>query len=192
MFGTTLLIAGLIFPILSLLTCIASLVIRWGNNRYSSPVFIPFVGPMLLTWWVFVAGQTRWLIPLVWLVDLGTIAFLFVLPRMTREWWQLSVFTRLMTLRGSHGIEKVILTLHQGGRYFLKKSWDRSHGELGIVGLGETGTFIDDGEWLKLESHHGLTRRLQRADTNAFDVAEPDTAMPELQNFSLHGWRLYY
>jgi hypothetical protein len=154
-------------------------------------VFIPFVGPVLLTWWVFIAGQTRWLIPLAWLLDLGTIAVLVALPRLSREWWQLSVFTHLTTLRGSHGIEKVILTLHRGGRYCLKKSWDRSHGELGVVGLGETGTFIDDGDVLKLESHHGLTRRLQRADTNAFDVAEPETGRPELQSYSLHGWRLF-
>lgn len=192
MLGTTLLIAGLMFPTLSLLTCIASLATRWRQDRYPSSVFIPFVGPVLLTCWVVVEGRTRWLIPLVWLLDLGTIAFLVVLPRLTLEWWQISVFTRLMTLRGSHGIEKVILTLHQGGRYFLKKTWDRSHGEPGIVGLCETGTFIDDGDVITLESHHGLTRRLQRADTNTFDVAERESARQELQNHSLNGWRLFF
>lgn len=101
------------------------------------------------------------------------------------------MFTHLTTLRGSHGSEKAILTLHRGGRYVLKKSWDRSHGELGIVGLGEIGAFIDEGEVLKLESHHGLIRILQRVDTNAFDVAEAKTATLELQNYSLHGWRLF-
>ena len=144
--GTSLLIAGLIFPTVSLLTCIASLITRWRHGRYASPVFIPFVGPALLTCWVLMAGHLRWLIPVVWLLDVGTVAFLFVLPRLTLEWWQLSAFTRLMTLHGAHGIEKVILTLHRGGRYFLRRSWNRAQGELGIVDLGETGTFIDDCE----------------------------------------------
>ena len=138
------------------------------------------------------AGHSRWLIPVVWLLDLGTVAFLFVLPRLTIEWWQLSAFTRLMTLHGAHGIEKVILTLHRGGRYFMRKSWNRAQGELGIVDFGETGTFIDDGEVIALTSHYGLNRRLERIDLSTFDVSEPADIDPELRDYSLHGWRLYY
>lgn len=190
MLGTSLLVTGLIFPILSLLTCMASIATRWKHDRYASPVLIPFVGPVLLTCWVLLAGHTRWLIPFVWFLDLGTTAFLVAIPRLTLEWWQFSAFTRLMTLRGSQGIEQVILTLHRGGRYFLRKSWNRSRGESGVVALGETGTFIEAGDLMTLTSHHGLTRSLQRVDVNAFDVAEPDTSRPELQNYSLRGWRL--
>ena len=191
MLGITLLIAGLVFPTLSLVTCIASLVTRWRHDRYASPVFMPFVGPVLLTCWVLMAGHSRWLIPVVWLLDLGTVASLFALRRLTVEWWQLSAYTRLMTLHGAQGIEKVILTLHRGGRYFVRKSWNRAQGELGIVGLGETGTFIDDGEVVALTSHCGRSRRLQRIDLNTYDVSEPDDNRPELRDYSLHGWRLY-
>lgn len=191
MLETTLLIAGLTFPTLSLLTCIASLVTRWRHDRYASPVFIPFLGPALLTCWVLMAGHSRWLIPVVWLLDLGTVAFLFVLPRLTVEWWRLSAFTRLLTLHGAHGIEKVILTLHRGGRYFVRKSWNRAQGKLGIVGLGETGTFLDDGEVIALTSDCGLRRELQRIDVNTYDVSEPNDKRPELRDYSLHGWRLY-
>ncbi len=189
--GTALLTAGLIFPTVSLLTCIASLITRWRHDRYASPVFIPFVGPALLTCWVLMAGHSRWLIPVVWLLDLGTVAFLFVLPRLTLEWWQLSAVTRLMTLHGAQGIEKVILTLHRGGRYFVRKSWNRAQGELGILDLGETGTFIDDGEVIALTSHFGLNRRLERIDLSTYDVSEPADIDPELRDHSLHGWRLY-
>lgn len=191
MFGTSLLIAGLIFPTLSLLTYVASLATRWRHGRYASPVFIPFIGPVLLTRWVFVDGHSSWVIPLVWLLDLGTVAFLIVLPRLTWEWWQISAFTRLMILRGSHGIENAILSLHRGGRYFLRKSWDRTQGELGIVGLRETGTFIADGEILALKSNHGLNRRIQRIATNTFDVSELGDNRLELRDYSLHGWRMY-
>jgi hypothetical protein len=188
--GTALLIAGLIFPTLSLVTCLASLVTRWRHHRHASPVFIPFVGPALLTDWVLMAGHSRWLIPVVWLFDLGTVAFLFVLPRLTIEWWRLSAFTRLMTLHGSQGIEKVILTLHRGGHYFVRKSWNRAKGELGILDLGETGTFIDDGEVVKLTAHSGQNRRLQRVDLNTYEVSESDDIRLELRDRSLHGWRL--
>ncbi len=191
MLEMTLLIGGLLFPTLSLLSCIASLAIRWRHDRYASPVFIPLVGPVLLTCWVLIAGHSRWLIPAVWLLDLGTIAFLAALPRLAVEWWQISEFTRLLTLRGSHGIEKAMLTLHRGGHYYLRKNWDRSQGELGIVDLGETGTFIDDGDAIILESHYGLTRRLQRIEPNTFDVEEPDDNRPELQFYSIHEWRLF-
>ena len=191
MLGTTLLIAGLSFPILSLLTCIASLVTRWRHDRCASPVFIPFVGPVLLTCWILMDAHSRWLIPVVWLLDLGTVAFLFVLPRLTVEWWHLSAFTRLMTLHGAHGIEKVILTLHRGGRYVVRKSWNRAKGDLGIAGLRETGTFTDDGEVIALASHCGLSRRLQRIDLNTYDVSEPDDNRLELRDYSLDGWRLY-
>lgn len=190
MFETTLLILGLIFPTLSLLSFIATLVTRWRHDRHTSPVFIPFFGPVLLTCWVLVAGHPRWLIPVIWLLDLGTGAFFFVLPQLVAEWWQHSAFTRLITLHGAHGIEKVILTLHRGGRYFARKSWNRAPGELGIISLGEAGTFIDDGEVIALLSDLGLNRQLNRIDLNTYDVSEPNDSGPELRNYSLHGWRL--
>lgn len=178
------------FPTLSLLTFLGSIATRLIRNRYVSPVLIPFVGPVLLTCWVLVAEKTYWVIPLVWLLDIGTTIFLLATPRLALDWWRTSSFTRLMTLRGSHGIETVLLTLHHQGRYHLQKSWKRSEGEPGIVGLGETGTFVDVGDSLMLESDQGLTRTLKRVDGNSFDVIETDAAQPELRNDSLHGWHL--
>ena len=79
---------GLFFPAVSLVTSILSLVTRWWSDRYASPVFIPFIGPLLLTCWVFVAGHSCWGIPVVWLFDLGTIRFLIAMFRFVGPRWR--------------------------------------------------------------------------------------------------------
>lgn len=191
MLESTLLVSGLVFPTLSALTCVASFVTQWKYGRYASPVIVPVVGPVFLTCWVLIAGHSLWFVPLVWLLDIGTIVFLAVLPRFVREWWRFSIFTQVMTLRGSHGIEVANLTFHRGGHYCLEKSWNRAKGDLGVVGLWETGTFTDNGNVLAMKSDHGLSRVLQRIDHGAFAVSEPDKCRPDLQNYSLHAWRLY-
>ena len=44
-----LLITGLIFPAVSAVTCILSVLTRLRHKRYASPICIPFAGPALLT-----------------------------------------------------------------------------------------------------------------------------------------------
>lgn len=181
---------GLFFPALSLLTVFASAVTWWRSGRHASAVLIPFVGPVLLTCWLLLRGYSAWFIPLVWLLDMGTVMFLAVLPWLIREWWQTSVFTRIMILRGTQGIQRAVITIHHGGHYLLRKSWDRPSSEPGIVGLGEPGSFVADGETLTLVSDHGLRRRLRRVTRDAFDVEELEEDRPELRDYSLRGWRL--
>jgi hypothetical protein len=189
-FEKCLLGGGLLFPALSLLMLFASLVTSWRSGRSTSLVLIPCIGPVLLTSWILVRGYSGWFIPLVWLLDPGTVIFLPVLPWLIRDCWQFSVFTRIMILRGRQGMQRAVLTIHRGGRYLLTKSWDRPSNELGIVGLGEPGSFVDGGETLTLLSNHGLRRLLRRVTPDAFDVEEPDEERRELSNYSLRGWRL--
>lgn len=190
MLGKTLLFFGMILPLISALTCIASAITRWRNGRYASPVLIPVIGPVLLTAWIIVDDVATWSIALVWLLDLGTIAFLLVLPRLAREWWRLSVFTQIMRLKGTQGIQNAIITLHTSGRYFLRKSWNRPPDEIGIVGLGETGSFAQTEDCIKLQSDHGLQRVLQHISNSSFVVEEPDVGRPDLEPYSLRGWHM--
>ncbi|MBL9084615.1 MAG: hypothetical protein JNK76_22620 [Planctomycetales bacterium] len=83
--ATLLLILGLIFPILSWLTAYASAVIWCRSKRHVSPVFVPVIGPLLLTAWVVLTRRPLGTIALVWLADLGTIAFLIAAPRLYRD-----------------------------------------------------------------------------------------------------------
>lgn len=181
---------GLLFPALSLLTVLASAMTWWRSHRHASAVLIPFIGPALLTCWILLRGYSGWFIPLAWLLDIGTLVFLSVLPRLIREWWQTSVFTRTMILRGTQGIQRAEITIHRGGRYLLTKTWNRPRDELGIVGLGEPGSFVAEGETLTLVSDHGLRRELRRVARSAYDVDEPEEDCPQFQDYSLRGWRL--
>lgn len=188
--GKMLLVSGVIFPALSIVTGIASVWTSWRSNRHSSPVFIPLIGPILLSLWVFVEGHPLWTLLAVWGLDIGTLAFAAVLPRLLREYWNTSSFTRVLTLRGNSGIQNAIITLHSTGCYLLKKSWNRAEGEVGIVGLGEPGTFSADGDAFELTSHFGLKRKLVRTADSSYQVEEYWDGKPVSADYSLQGWLL--
>jgi hypothetical protein len=185
---TLLLVAGLLFPALSLLTVTGSFIHRWRYQKYASPVMIPFVGPILLTIWAVVTDQSNWLVPIFWIGDLGTVAFLAVSPRLVRDWWRVSSFTRILTLHGSKDIQTAIITLHSTGHYLLKRSWNRLPGEIGIGGLGEPGTYIQAEGQYELTAHHGLRRILRKTDDGAYVVEEGPPPNASLQVYTLNGW----
>lgn len=187
---TLLLIAGLIFPVISLLSRIGTLVHQWRHKKYSSPVFIPFIGPFLLTSWVICAHKPLWIIGLVWVSDIGTLAFLAVSSRLIREWWRTSTFTRTLTLHGTQDNQRATITFHSTGHYLLKKSWSRPPGQLGIIALGEPGTFNQSENQYALTSHVGLRRVLRETDERAYRVEEQDRPREELRDYSLSGWVL--
>lgn len=188
MLATTLLIVGLFFPVLSCLTAVAALVQR-RDGGFPSPVFIPFIGPIFLTGWIFAAGHSPWWIPAVWLLDLGTVAFAVAMPRIIRDEWRTSRFTLTKTLRGAAGNESVILTLHRDC-YVLRKSWRREGGP-GPSSWCEPGTFVDHGERIELVAHHGRKRELQRLDDTSYRVVELDAGLKDDDPASLDGWRLH-
>jgi hypothetical protein len=190
MVGTTLLVLGLVFPALSLVTTVSSALTFWLTNRHSSAGLIPFIGPVLLTCYVFVEDRSRWMIPAVWTLDIGTVAFISVLPRLISDWWNTCSYTLIKTFYGKDGIQDAVITLHTTGRYLMKKSWSRRDGEYGIVGLGEPGTFSKDGDAFELVSHHGLRRRLVPAEKQSFLVEEQQGVRPELKDYSLNQWSL--
>ena len=189
-FAHYLLLAGLFFPVISLLTSIASAATWYWSRRHSSAVLVPYIGPFLLTCWVILIGKKLWTIPLFWILDLGTVAFTVALPGFIREWWEFSEYTRTMALKGTLANEQVIVTFHKSGRYLMKKSWSRQNGEFGIMSLGELGSFIANGKNFTLESHHGVMRKLLREADGSFTVEESNIDRPEFGNYSLRGWRL--
>lgn len=185
-----LLVAGLFFPAVSLLTGMGSIVSRWRYKKHSSPVFIPLIGPVLLTGWVISADKPLWMIAIAWVADIGTLAFLAASPKLFRDWWRTSSFTRVLVLNGTKGNQSAILTFHSTGHYLLKKSWIRPCGQTGIVRLGEPGTFTQLGDRYELTSHAGLRRLLQKTDERAYRVEKEDLPKEELRDDSLRGWVL--
>lgn len=183
------LIGGLFFPVLSLLTCVMSYLDRWRYNKHSSPVFIPFIGPFLLTCWVLGTNKPCCLVPVVWIGDIGTMAFIWACPRFIGEWWQTSSFTRILTLRGREGNQRVVITLHSSGHYLLKKSWKRPPGEIGITSFGEPGTYVCKEDNYELTAHYGLHRILRKIDESTYRI-EDESRKDEPSDYSLNGWLL--
>jgi hypothetical protein len=182
---TLLLIFGLVFPTVSLLSSIAAWVQSRRTNGHSSPVLIPFIGPIALTTWVCVTSKPWWLILLAWCCDLGTIAFLSVSPRLIREWWQTSSFTRVCQFEGAEQNRSVALTLHSTGRYFLRTQWHRPPGETGILGSGEVGSYSRSDGKVLLKSDRGHLRELVAQSETRYRVVDSDA---EAESASLNGW----
>lgn len=68
---------GLIFPLLSWVTYPIT-IFQWVvKKKRVSPIAVPIVGPILLTVWVILECYPRWTIALVWILDPGTIMFLY-------------------------------------------------------------------------------------------------------------------
>lgn len=180
-----LLILGLVFPMLSWLTLVAGVIQSRATGKGSSGVYIPFIGPILIDIWLLSIGAPTWSLIIPWIGDIGTLFFLWVLPQMVVDGWRTSRFTRTFLFVGTQGNQTVEISLHKGGRYVLRKRWQRPPNECGITALGEPGTFEREGDEFTLTSHTGWTRVIRR-QADGFLVADNDAA----GDYQLDGWTL--
>jgi len=179
------LVLGLIFPLLSWFTFIGVTIQHWRTKKSTSGIYIPFIGPILIDIWIAAVGSPTWTLIVPWVLDIGTLFFLRVLPRLIDDAWQTSRFTRTFLLVGSKGNQTVEISLHRGGRYVLKKQWLRPSNECGITALGEPGTFVGNGEEFILTSHVGW-RRIIRKQDDKFLIRDSESE----GDYRLDGWSL--
>lgn len=179
------LVLGLIFPLLSWFTFIGVTIQHWRTKKSSSGIYIPFIGPILIDIWIAAVGSPTWTLIVPWVLDIGTLFFFRVLPRLIDDAWQTSRFTRTFLFVGSKGNQTVEISLHRGGRYVLKKQWLRPSNECGITALGEPGTFVVNGEEFILTSHVGW-RRIIRKQDDKFLIRDSESE----GDYRLDGWSL--
>jgi hypothetical protein len=122
-------------------------------------------------------------------LDPGTW-MLISLPLLLKDWWQISLFTRILKLHGKKDVQTVELTLHSTGRYLLKKKWERRPNELGIVGLGELGAAVRTGTGFRLTADQGWIRDLEQGADGSFSVSECVADKTVLPDHSIGDWRL--
>ena len=189
-FGSQLFYWGLVFPTISWLTLFQSWRIAWRKGRGSSVVFIPFVGPILLSWWISVEGHSLWMIPVVWVLDIGTMCFMAIMPRMIKESWESSKYNRMLTLHGVNGNQDVVIEFQKNGKYALRKTWDKDKGEYGTSSLSEPGTFSIDGDTINMVSHVGQARTLTKSSEGTFLVKDNIIERPELHRYCIDKWLL--
>jgi hypothetical protein len=179
------LILGLIFPLLSWFTLICGAIQHWRTKKSSSGIYIPFIGPILIDIWFVSVGSQSWTLIVPWVLDIGTLSFLWVLPRLIADAWQTSRFTRTFLFVGSEGNQTVGISLHKSGRYMLRKKWQRPPNELGITSLGEPGTFEVDRNDFILTSHVGWKRIIRKQDKEFF-IRDTESE----GDYRLDGWNL--
>ncbi len=188
-----LLVFGLLPPLITYASVTAAWWFSWRHGGHASAIYIPFLGPILLTSWIVLDDRPLfWLIPAVWIGDLGTVVFLIHIPGMVRELWHTSWFTLVLKLHGEKGIETATLTLHAGGHYILWKRWARQKDELGIVELSEPGTFIQLGNNYELTAHFGLRRLVHLVEEKEGEQSYlvNEETLQGYEEHSLSGWML--
>jgi hypothetical protein len=183
---------GLLFPAISWLTLIAGYLHYQWYGRSSSGVYVPFVGPVLLDLWLLARGEPGWALVVPWLADLGTLFFLVALPRLARDAWQTSRFTRLLLLSGEHSDARVELSLHRGGHYVLRKHWNPEaplHAATGYrpASMSEPGLCEEvPGGW-RLTSHAGRVRLLLRGEGPGYAVRDRAVASRDEDFHNING-----
>ena len=177
--------AGAFFPLFSFMTGLWS-AYEWKiKERHCSPVFIPFIGPILLDIGLLLVQAPRWTLLLPWALDIGTLAFLIATPGLIKGSWQRSVFARIETLTASQENQISTITLHKTGKYLLRKKWQRPAGELGVNVLGELGHFVRDETGFSLYSDTGCFRSLKYQQNKLVVLEERNPVHPD---YSLQGW----
>ena len=167
-----------------------TLMAAWESRRakrHSSPVWIPFIGPLCLSFALVMRGSPLWAAPLPWILDIGTMAFICVIPRLVLDAWRTSRFTCLAALDGSNEKKTVRLTLHRNGHYLLQMTSRHPDRELGVYDVGEPGTYERVDGTVVLKAHCGATRTLSSLPNGHYAVAESDD-LPE--SHSVNGWVL--
>ena len=188
--------AGSVFPLLALLSGLISIYEAKVNQRHCSPIFIPFFSPLLWDAGLLLLGTRGWVLLLPWVLDMGTLAFLFMMPHLIREWWDTSRWTRTHTLKGTHEDQVTTLTLHHTGKYILRKEWhwsplERKQFRVDTVrrAVSEPGELSLMGEnAIHLRAHTGRLRILNLTASGQYKVIEANISPDD---YSLQGWVLH-
>ena len=193
--STLFLAIGALFPAISWLTLIAGYLHYKWHGRASSGVYVPFVGPLMLDLWLLARGEPGWLLVVPWVIDVGTLFFLAALPRLVKDAWQTSRFTRLLHLSGEHSEARVDISLHRGGHYLLTKHWNQRaplHASAvpRLITLGEPGLCDESPDGWRLTSHAGRVRHLLRSGSSGYVVRDAAVAARDEDTHNINGCML--
>lgn len=139
-----LLVLGGLVSLLNWLT----LCFTWRTGQFRSAV--PLVGALFLGAGMLLVPAVR---PFAWLallLDYGTLAFLYALPRLIKEFWNTSSFRILQTYTGQSHSKTVEIRLYRAGVCTLRQTFLRKKGETGLLQSGNIGTWLREGDRLVL------------------------------------------
>jgi hypothetical protein len=117
-----LLIFGLIFPVISLLSLIIASATSTKDKNVSG-VYIPIIGPFLLSTFIILKGASYWWLFAAWLGDTGTVLFLIAAPAIFKDMLSHSSYTRLAQYEGQRENISITLSFHKGQHYIVKQRY---------------------------------------------------------------------
>lgn len=181
----TLLIAiGILFPCLSWVTLGLSFYEKRFHKRNASPIFIPFIGPLALNIAVILKGESILWLPLPWLLDVGTLAFLYITPNLVKDIWNTAAFNCVALYEGIFESKSAELSLFKNGGYVLKITMSTTAAS--VFKVNDLGTYKKHAEEILLISHLKKTRRLL-IHGEKLEVSEEDVSFPnELSIKGIH------
>lgn len=162
---SALLVLGLAFYLLNWVSIILSTI-----GKQSSTPMMPLAGPVFLTLWIVLTGHSCWYIPLVWVLDVGTIFSLSFLHEMLFY----TPLTRKFVLTGTQEYEKAEINFYAFGKYTMKKI--RNHpDEYGFTGVHDMGTYRQETGQIHMDERHGTKRILVPTGEKQYKVEETTT-----------------
>jgi hypothetical protein len=149
------------------------------TGKDSSWVIIPFIGPITLDVFLLIEAKPLWSLAIPWMLDAGTLNTFMYMPRLFRDWWKTSCFTRLCTLTGSRANQHVQVSLHKGNQYCLRFRCEQRL-------LSTLGSFEAMNAGFRLTSQSGEVWRIE-ACADGYIAADPLDSL----GLSMDGLRLH-
>jgi hypothetical protein len=174
--GCIILGGGIIF--IFYLGLFIKLMVYLTEKRSASLIIIPVLGPFFCNLGQLFLGVDWYWYFLPWIIDFGTILFFFATPRIFKDWWQTSRFTRLATYVDRRDNVEVKLSLHQNQIYLLQKKFHRQKGEFGMSEFSEVGHYEESPTTIILSALYQPFSRVF-SNTAAGFVVESESGFPE-------------
>jgi hypothetical protein len=115
--------------------------------------------------WLIHTEYSKLLLIVPWISDVGTIWFLIVLPRLLKEFWNYSDFTKILSLSSVIGNSTAVISFHKNGHYIIRYKWLLKENETGTTACSDIGTYENrDSLRYLLTSSTGIVRELIKED----------------------------
>jgi hypothetical protein len=115
---------------------------------------VPLFGALMLGFGMSLIHTTRHFAWVAIPLDYGTLIFLFALPKLLYEAWEVCGFNLLKEYSGNNGNKKAKLRFFRNNIFVIRLQIQRPEGEAGITGLGKTGKWCEENSRLKLDANN--------------------------------------
>lgn len=171
-----------------ILIIVGSVIIaaNWWNilRSYQERKFhssVPFIGAMLFGLGIFFIPRFRLYCWVPFILDYGTIAFLFALPRLAREFWITSHFNLLSEYFGESSDKRGRIRLFRNGIFSIRIDLLENIRTNGVLKVGHIGTW-------RVQHNQLIFDIKQRSESAIFDLINAEATQKLKQSVGFPSW----